>query len=136
MNNLTIKPDGRISVIGSTGFIGRRLVPELLKKGIKLRLLVRNPSRLSPSLFKNELIEVVKGDILKDEELPKAFHDIHSAYYLVHSMGGKSIFSNREFAKMDKLAAKNFVATAEASRLERVIYFGGLGRWEKISLNI
>jgi hypothetical protein len=37
---------------------------------------------------------------------------------------------------MDKLAAKNFVATAEASRLERVIYFGGLGRWEKISLNI
>lgn len=127
MHNVEIKPDDRILVIGATGFIGGRLVPELLEKGIKLRLLVHNPSKLSPSLLKNELIEVVKGDILKDEGLPEAFHAIHSAYYMVHSMGGKSIFSNREFAKMDKLAAKNFIAAADAAGLNRVIYLGGLG---------
>ena len=106
MNNLSIQSDDRVLVIRSTGFIGGRLLPELLKKGIKLRLLVRNSSKLSPSLLKNELIEVVKRDLLKGEGLREAFHAIHSAYYLVHSMGGKSIFSNREFAKADKLAAK------------------------------
>ena len=131
MDNLTITPDDRVLVIGSTGFIGGRLVPELLKKGIKLRLLVRNPSKLSPSLLKNELIEVVKGDLLKDEGLPEAYHAIHSAYYLVHSMGGKSIFSNREFAKMDKLAAKNFVTAADAAGLKRLISLGGLGEMGK-----
>ena len=127
MNNLAIKPDERVLVIGSTGFIGGRLVPELLSKGIKLRLLVRNPSKLSPSILKNERIEVVKGDLLKNEGLQEAFHAIHSAYYLVHSMGGKSIFSNKEFVKADKLAAKNFVTAADAAGLKRVIYLGGLG---------
>ena len=131
MNNLAIKPDDRVLVIGSTGFIGGRLVLELLKKGIKLRLLVRNPSKLSPSLLKNELIEVVKGDLLKDEGLPAAFHAIHSAYYLVHSMGGKSISSNLEFAQADKRAAKNFVTAADAAGLKRVIYLGGLGEMGK-----
>lgn len=131
MNNLAITPDDRVLVIGSTGFIGGRLVPELLKKGIKLRLLVRNPSKLSPALLKNELVEVIAGDLLKDKGLPDAFHSIHSAYYLVHSMGGKSIFSNREFVKADKLAAKNFIATADAAGLKRVIYLGGLGEMGK-----
>lgn len=131
MNNLSIKPDDRVLVIGSTGFIGGRLVPELLKKGIKLRLLVRNPSKLSPSLLENELVEVVPGDLLKGEGLPAAFHDIHSAYYLVHSMGGKSIFSNLEFVQADKRAAKNFVTAADAAGLKRVIYLGGLGEMGK-----
>lgn len=127
MNTLEITSDDRILVIGSTGFIGGRLVPELLNKGMKLRLLVRNPSKLSPALLKNELVEIVPGDLLKGEGLDAAFQAIHSAYYLVHSMGGKSILSNREFVKDDKIAAKNFVAAADAAGLKRVIYLGGLG---------
>lgn len=127
MNTLAITPDDRVLIIGATGFIGGRLVPELLSKGIKLRLLVRNPSRLSPSLQKNELVEVVQGDLLKGEGLDEAFRAVHSAYYLVHSMGGKNIFSNREFAKADKCAAKNFLHAADAAGLKRVIYLGGLG---------
>jgi len=131
MDNLAIKPDERLLVVGSTGFIGGRLVSELLGKGWKLRLLVRNPSKLSPLILKNELVEVVQGDLLKNEGLQAAFHAIHSAYYLVHSMGGKSIFSIKEFVKTDKLAAKNFVTAADAAGLKRVIYLGGLGEMGK-----
>ncbi len=127
MNTLEITLDDRVLVVGSTGFIGGRLVSELLGRGTKLRLLARNPSKLSPSLVKNKLVEVVRGDLLKNEGLHEAFRAIHSAYYLVHSMGGKSIFSNREFTKADKLAAKNFVTAADAANLRRVIYLGGLG---------
>ncbi|MGQ3685906.1 MAG: NAD(P)H-binding protein [Candidatus Loosdrechtia sp.] len=131
MKNTEDKPDNRILVIGATGFIGGRLVSELIKKNMKLKLLVRNPSKLSPALLKHELIEVVKGDILKNEGLHEAVQAVHSAFYLVHSMGGKSIFSNKEFAKMDKLAARNFVAAADAAGVKRVIYLGGLGETGK-----
>ena len=96
MNSLTITPDDRVLVIGATGFVGSRLAAELLKKGIKPRLLVRNPSKLAPSLLENKLIEIVKGDLLNNEGLSDALHNIHTTYYLVHSIGGSnSVFARR-----------------------------------------
>ena len=127
MNDFSLKPNDRVLIAGATGFIGSRLIPELLKRNIKLRLLVRNPSKVPQSLLRNSHIEIVKGDLVKNEGLREAFNRIHSAYYLVHSMGGKSIFKNAEFAKMDKHAAKNFVTAADAEGIKRVIYLGGLG---------
>jgi uncharacterized protein YbjT (DUF2867 family) len=59
--------------------------------------------------------------------LEKALEGIHSAYYLVHSMGGKSLLKNTEFAEKDKKAAKNFISSADKTGLKRVIYLGGLG---------
>lgn len=127
IKELILKPDDRVLVLGSTGFIGSRLVPELSQRNIKLRLFVRNPSKLSALIQKNADIEVVIGDLVKGEGLRDALHGIHSAYYLVHSLGGKSIFKKTEFAEMDKRAAKNFIAAANAEGLKRVIYLGGLG---------
>ncbi|MFO0792987.1 MAG: NAD(P)H-binding protein [Candidatus Brocadiaceae bacterium] len=131
MNDLNLMQDDRVLIIGATGFIGSRLIPELLEKNIKLRLLVRTPSKLSPVIMDNPHIEIVKGDLVKKEGLREAFCHIHTAYYLVHSMGGKSIFKNTEFAQMDKLAAKNFVTAADAEGIKRVIYLGGLGETGK-----
>jgi hypothetical protein len=39
--------------------------------------------------------------------------NIHTAYYLVHSMGGKTLFKNDVYAEKDRIAAKNFMACAE-----------------------
>lgn len=80
-----------------------------------------------PFIRKNADIEVVSGDLVKGDGLRDALHGIHSAYYLVHSLGGKGIFKNTEFAEMDKRAAKNFIAAADAEGLKRVLYLGGLG---------
>ncbi|MCK7512983.1 MAG: NmrA family NAD(P)-binding protein [Desulfobacterales bacterium] len=40
------RPEGRVLVLGSTGFVGSRLVPLLLKEGVPLRLLVRDPAKV------------------------------------------------------------------------------------------
>lgn len=80
-----------------------------------------------PLIRKNADIEVVSGDLVKGDGLRDALHGIHSAYYLVHSLGGKGIFKNTEFAEMDKRAAKNFIAAADAEGLKRVLYLGGIG---------
>ena len=130
MNNLAFQVRDRVLVLGATGFIGGRLIPEFLKKNIKLRLLVRSPAKLSRAIHDNTAIEVYQGDLLTTQGLNAALEGIHSAYYLVHSMGGKSIFKNTEFAEKDKEAARNFITAAGGAGLKRVIYLGGLGEAE------
>jgi putative NADH-flavin reductase len=55
-----MEKDIRIAVIGGTGKSGKYLVKQLLKEGLHLRLLVRNPERLMVS---DPLIEVIIGDV-------------------------------------------------------------------------
>ena len=49
------------------------------------------------------------------------------AYYLVHSMGGRTIGQNKVFVERDRRAAKNFVEAADRAAVKRIIYLGGLG---------
>lgn len=65
----------------------------------------------------------MRGDLLDDSGLLKAFTDIEIAYYLVHSMGSKS-----DFASQDREAAENFVNAARTAGVERIVYLGGLGK--------
>ena len=127
MDNLELKPEDRVLILGGTGFIGKRLVSELTGKNIRLRLLVRNPSKVPTTILKNKNIEIVRGDIVRGDGLKEAVRGIHTAYYLVHSMGSKSMRKSTEFARMDKSAAENFVNFADAAGVKRTIYLGGLG---------
>lgn len=131
MDNLALKPNDRVLILGGTGFIGKRLVSELTKRNIRLRLLVRNQSKVPAAILDKRDIEIVKGDIVRGDGLDGAVRGIHTTYYLVHSMGGKSMFKNNEFARMDKDAAENFINTADAAGIKRVIYLGGLGETGK-----
>ena len=57
------RPDGtapRALVLGSTGYIGGRLVPRLLAAGYRVRVLVRDPARLAAFDWGDE-VEVVAG---------------------------------------------------------------------------
>jgi len=117
----------RVLIVGATGFVGKRLIPELVKRNIRLRLLVRDPTKASPLIVKGADIDVMQGDLLANSGLAEALRGIHTAYYLVHSMGGKTLFRNEEYAQKDRTAAKNFIAAAEAAGLKRIIYLGGLG---------
>ena len=127
MKHLSLSPDDRVLVLGATGFIGSRLIRELAQKNIRMRLLVRNASKASALVPKKADAEIIEGDILKNINLQQALKGIHSAYYLVHSMGGKLLSQQSDFAEKDKQAARNFVSAADASGLKRVIYLGGLG---------
>ena len=127
MDNLELKPEDRVLILGGTGFIGKRLVSELTGKNIRLRLLVRDPSKVPTTILKNKNIEIVRGDIVRGDGIKEAVRGIHTAYYLVHSMGSKNMRKSTEFARMDKSAAENFVNFADAAGVKRTIYLGGLG---------
>ena len=120
-------PSDKVLVLGATGFVGRSLVAELLKRQVKIRVLARSRAKVS-SLFPTiRDIEVVEGDVVANKGLVEALQGIHTAFYLIHSLGGQSLFKNTEFASQDRTAAMNFVKAADTAGLKRVIYLGGLG---------
>lgn len=106
-----------ILVTGANGFIGRRLVKELLQRGYRVRCMVRRPSDLPAE------VEQIQADLLQPDSLPAALNGIDTVYYLVHSMGQ----GRGDFAEQDRQAARNFVASADLAGVKRVIYLGGLG---------
>jgi uncharacterized protein YbjT (DUF2867 family) len=110
-----------ILITGATGYIGGRLVSRLVDKGYRVRVLVREPTRLQGYPWLTQ-VDVVQGDVLKPETLPTAMQDVWVAYYLIHSMGG-----SRDFRDRDIVAARNFSFAARAQQVERIIYLGGLG---------
>lgn len=107
----------QVLVTGAAGFIGRRLVAELLRRGHRVRCLVRRHADLPDGA------EQVHGDLLEPATLNAALAGIDTAYYLVHSMGA----GGGDFAQRDRTAAGNFTSAAAAAGLRRVIYLGGLG---------
>jgi uncharacterized protein YbjT (DUF2867 family) len=127
MDPLALSSEDRAIIFGSTGFVGGRLLPELLKRNIRLRLFVRDKAKVSDIAAGNRDVEIFQGDLVSGKGLNEALRGIHSAYYLVHSMGGQSIFRNVEYAEKDTLSAKNFIAAADEEGLKRIIYLGALG---------
>jgi uncharacterized protein YbjT (DUF2867 family) len=114
-----------VVVTGATGYIGGRLIPQLLAKGYRVRCVARDPRRLSGRSWEaEERVEVVRGDVLEPDSLRLAMKGSQAAYYLVHSMlSGEAAFEDH-----DRRAAENFATAAGEAGVERVIYLGGLGR--------
>ena len=111
----------RVVVAGSTGYIGRRLVADLVAGGHHVRCLARIPDKLDAEPWRAE-VEVVAGDVLDGESLAAAFRETDAAYYLVHSIGSQPDWQTR-----DRTAAENFRDAAAAADLEQIVYLGGLG---------
>jgi len=123
----TQKSPKRILLTGPTGFIGKRLLYKLDEKGYQVRCLVRPPETLDISIPLSREPEIVYGDLLDPDSLSRTLKGMDAAYYLVHSMGGRSIRETLAFEEKDRKAAENFLHAADAAGLSRIIYLGGLG---------
>lgn len=110
----------RVLLTGASGYVGGRLLTRLQQLGVQVRCLARRPECLS--LPVNDSTEIVRGDVLDSDSLMGAFVDINTAFYLVHSMGSKG-----DFAERDRLGAENFAKRATAAGVKRIVYLGGLG---------
>ncbi|MFE9242949.1 SDR family oxidoreductase [Nocardiopsis sp. NPDC006938] len=118
---MSTAPSGRLALVtGASGYIGGRLVPELLASGYRVRCLARSPEKLRDHPWR-ERVEVVRGDVVSGEGLAEALADVDVAYYLVHSMSG-----GRDFASTDAQGARTFAGAAARSGTGRIVYLGGL----------
>ena len=105
----------KVLVAGSSGFVGRRLCPELQAAGHSVQAMTRHPDTYSGAG------SPVYGDVHDAESLGAALAGCDAAYYLVHSL------DDAEFARRDADAAREFAQAAADAGLSRIIYLGGLG---------
>src|SRR3954447_729321 len=110
---------GLVLVTGATGYVGGRLVPELLAAGFRVRCLVCSPAKLSQVPWA-EQVEVLQGDLGDAESVAKAFVGVDVAYYLAHALGVS------EFEDTDRSNAEIFASAAEDAGASRLVYLGGL----------
>jgi uncharacterized protein YbjT (DUF2867 family) len=105
----------KVLVAGSSGFVGRRLCPELQAAGHSVQAMTRHPDTYTGAG------SPVYGDVHDAESLGAALAGCDAAYYLVHSL------DDAEFARRDADAAREFAQAAADAGLSRIIYLGGLG---------
>ncbi len=116
-------PSEPILIAGATGYVGGRLIPELLEAGYRVRAMGRSIEKLeSRAWASHPQVELACADALDPESLKSATRGCRVAFYLVHSM----IAQKNRFADADRRAAHNMKAAAEAGGLERIVYLGGL----------
>lgn len=107
-------------VTGASGYIGGRLVPELLAAGYRVRCLARSPGKLRDHPWAGE-VEVVRGDVTDPATVGAAMREVAVAYYLVHALG-----TGRGFEDTDREGARVFGAQAARAGVRRIVYLGGL----------
>lgn len=123
----------KILLTGATGYIGKRLLPALLKDGHEIICCVRDKNRFHTDLKTGSgRITLLEVDFLKDPPDSSLIKDIDAAYYLIHSMSSNI----SEFAKLEETSVKNFIKLVRETDIKQIIYLGGIVNESKLSKHL
>lgn len=122
----------KVLLTGANGYIGVRLLYELLKQDHEVICAVRSAARLSVPQEIKEQIEIIEIDFLEllpQQELPQ---HIDAAYYLIHSMSS----STDSFDTMEAESAMNFIELINKTSCQQIIYLSGIVNEDKLSKHL
>lgn len=122
----------RILLTGANGYIGMRLLPQLLEMDHEVICAVRNANRFTSNKNIRNKVEIVELDFLKDSETPDKIKNIDVAFYLIHSMSG----STEDFDEQEARSAENFNKIMAGTSVKQVIYLSGIINEEKLSKHL
>jgi uncharacterized protein YbjT (DUF2867 family) len=111
----------RILLTGSSGYIGKRLLPVLVEQGHHVICCVRDVNRFSPPESLKSKIEVIQIDLLDKVSLECIPKDIDGAFYLVHSMSSSS-----DYHLLEQESAGNFKQAMNETAVGHVVYLSGI----------
>ncbi|MGB9222267.1 NAD(P)H-binding protein [Mycobacterium sp.] len=111
----------RILVTGASGYVGSRLVTELLADGHQVVAATRNPAHLKPFGWYDDVATVRfdASDPVSAQAGMDAAGPVDVLYYLVHAIG------QPDFREADNAAAANVAAAARDAGVRRIVYLGG-----------
>ncbi|MDL5158811.1 DUF2867 domain-containing protein [Actinomycetospora termitidis] len=109
----------RCAVIGSTGYLGTRLVPRLLARGDDVAVLVRSPDKLALTRWAAE-VDVVPGALEDRAAVARLVADADVVVHLAHAL------DRPDFPERDRTAAHVVADAATGAGVGRIVYLGGL----------
>ena len=121
----------KILLTGATGYIGKRLLYSLIRKGHKVICCARDINRFNPPVSLLESLEVIEVDFLDHQSLSGIPRDIKAAYYLMHSMS-----MSNEYDRLELISASNFRKEVDKTEAEHVIYLSGIINEEPLSKHL
>jgi uncharacterized protein YbjT (DUF2867 family) len=122
----------RILLTGANGYVGRRLLPELLSQGHEVVCCVRDKNRLGLDKATLEKVSLWEVDFLHPLNLNNLPKKIDVAYYLIHSMTS----STSDFDVMEGKSAHNFNLYMNEIGVKQVIYLSGIVNNSELSKHL
>ena len=106
-------------ITGATGFVGAAVLRKLLKKGHKVKVLIRESSVLNN--LKNLDIETVKGDLKDKDSLKKCLKDCK---YIFHVAADYRFWVPRpeEIYQNNVIGTENLMLEALNAKIEKIVY--------------
>ncbi len=111
-----------VLVTGATGFLGQRVVPELLARHHQVRCLVRSPGK--ERLFGQQDVEVYYGGIQDPESLRQSLDGVQS---IVHLVGIIRPGRRASFDLVHRQGTSNVVDAARQAGVREIIFASALG---------
>ncbi len=122
----------KILLTGCTGYIGKRLLQQLLEQNHEVTCLVRNIGRLMTAEQSMTGLTGLEVDLLNPVPDTLLSKDIDVAFYLIHSMST----SIGEFMEEEARSAGNFADFIRQTNCKQIIYLSGISNSEKLSRHL
>lgn len=112
----------KILLTGANGYVGKRLLPELLNLGHEIICCVRDKNRLGVDEITLSKITIWEIDFLEDPDFKNIPLEIDIAYYLIHSMSA----TTSAFDVLEANSALHFNAYMNKIGVKQVVYLSGI----------
>lgn len=117
--------ESTVLVTGGLGFIGGNVVPDLLSRGWRVRIL-DNSYRCDPavaaSLRTRDGVEVIEGDVRYANVVENAMQGAEAVVHLAAVCMNKSISDPTESLDVNLLGTQNVLDAAARSSVQRIVY--------------
>src|SRR5579863_597528 len=115
-----------VLVTGATGFVGWHVARQLLERGERVRVLVRDPARSAKALAELEGVETVPGDLRDEDSLARAVAGCGTVY---HVAADYRLWAPQpeEMYRSNVDGTRSLLSAAQKAGVERCVYTSTVG---------